>query len=673
VANVIRIKRSTTTQAPSSLANAELAYSEVSSKLFIGVGTGGAGGSATSVVAIGGAGAYVTVDTTQTVSGNKTFSGTVDLGSSATATTKSPGNNSTSVATTAYVDAATSGLNLGVAGDSGSISIDHATETLGIYGGTGLSSVASDNNVTINLDNTAVTAGSYGSASEVASFTVDAQGRITAASNVNIATTLSAAGDTGTGSISLLTQTLTVSGGTGLSSTASNQTVTINLDNTAVTAGSYGLAGSVPSLTIDAQGRVTLASNTTIDILHTQVSDFDTGVQQNRLDQLAAPIASVNLNNQKITNLATPQSANDATNKAYVDNAVSGLTWKESAHLLAASNIALTGTDGTLVIDGHDALTSADVGYRILLTGQTITSQNGIYEYTESSGTYTLVRSTDADTYQELIGASILIKEGTLYAGTGWVQSSHYLTDFTGQTWVQFSGGAAYSAGAGLTISGTTFNVGTASTTRIVVNDDNIDLATTGISAGTYKSVTVDTYGRVTAATNPTTLSGYGITDAQPLDATLTALAAVSTDANRLIYATGVDTFATTPITNLGRDLIDSETHIAAQTAIGLSLGTDVQAYDPDLTTLSGMQAGAATALAALTSTEIAILDGATVTTAELNIIDGNTSATATTLQATDRMVINDAGTMVQVALSDLVTFFKDGTTSGFDIDGGTF
>lgn len=673
MANVIRIKRSTTTQAPSSLANAELAYSEVSSKLFIGVGTGGAGGSATSVVAIGGAGAYVTVDTTQTVSGNKTFSGTVDLGSSATATTKSPGNNSTSVATTAYVDAATSGLNLGVAGDSGSISIGHATETLGIYGGTGLSSVASDNNVTINLDNTAVTAGSYGSASEVASFTVDAQGRITAASNVNIATTLSAAGDTGTGSISLLTQTLTVSGGTGLSSTASNQTVTINLDNTAVTAGSYGLAGSVPSLTIDAQGRVTLASNTTIDILHTQVSDFDTGVQQNRLDQLAAPIASVDLNNQKITNLATPQSANDATNKAYVDNAVSGLTWKESAHLLAASNIALTGTDGTLVIDGHDALTSADVGYRILLTGQTITSQNGIYEYTESSGTYTLVRSTDADTYQELIGASILIKEGTLYAGTGWVQSSHYLTDFTGQTWVQFSGGAAYSAGAGLTISGTTFNVGTASTTRIVVNDDNIDLATTGISAGTYKSVTVDTYGRVTAATNPTTLSGYGITDAQPLDATLTALAAVSTDANRLIYATGVDTFATTPITNLGRDLIDSETHIAAQTAIGLSLGTDVQAYDPDLTTLSGMQAGAATALAALTSTEIAILDGATVTTAELNIIDGNTSATATTLQATDRMVINDAGTMVQVALSDLVTFFKDGTTSGFDIDGGTF
>lgn len=110
-----------------------------------------------------------------------------------------------------------------------------------------------------------------------------------------------------------------------------------------------------------------------------------------------------------------------------------------------------------------------------------------------------------------------------------------------------------------------------------------------------------------------------------------------------------------------------------ARTNLGLAIGTDVQAYDADLTTLSGMQTGAASALALLTSTEIEILDGATVTTAELNIIDGSTSATATTLATADRMVINDAGTMKQVALSDLVTFLEDGATSGFDIDGGTF
>lgn len=110
-----------------------------------------------------------------------------------------------------------------------------------------------------------------------------------------------------------------------------------------------------------------------------------------------------------------------------------------------------------------------------------------------------------------------------------------------------------------------------------------------------------------------------------------------------------------------------------ARTNLGLAIGTNVQAYDADLDALSGMQTGAASALALLTSSEIAILDGATVTTAELNIIDGSTSATATTLALADRMVINDGGTMVQVALSDLITFLEDGTASGFDLDGGTF
>lgn len=673
MANTIRIKRSSGTAVPATLANAELAYSENSSKLFIGIGTGGAGGSATTILAIGGPGAYATLDTSQTINGAKTFGGSVDLGSQAIATTKSAGNNSTAVATTAYVDAATAALDLGVLGDSGTVSIDHATESLGIYGGTGLTSVASDNSVTINLDNTAVTAGSYGSATQIPTFTVDAQGRLTAAGTASISTTLGTAGDSGTGSVALGTQSLTVSGGTGLTATASAQSITINLDNTAVTAAAYGAADSVASFTVDAQGRLTAASSVSINILHTQVSDFDTGVQQNRLDQLSAPTASVNLNNQKITNVAAPADPNDAANKSYVDNAITGLTWKESAHLLAASNISLTGTDGTLVLDGHAALTSSEVGYRLLLIGQTTASQNGIYEYTVSGGNYTLVRPVDADTYQELIGAAIFIKEGTNYANTGWLQSEHYLTAFTGQDWVQFSGAGAYSAGAGLTSTGTTFDVGTASATRIVVNADNIDLATTGVTAGTYKSLTVDAYGRVTGGTNPTTLSGYGIVDAQPLDATLTALAGVSTSANQLIYATGSDQFSTTSITSLGRDIIDSDTTGSAQTALGLVIGTNVQAYDADLDALSGMQTGAASALALLTSSEIAILDGATVTTAELNIIDGSTTPTAVTLVSSDRLVVNDGGTMVQVSLSDLVTFLENETASGFDIDGGTF
>ena len=80
-----------------------------------------------------------------------------------------------------------------------------------------------------------------------------------------------------------------------------------------------------------------------------------------------------------------------------------------------------------------------------------------------------------------------------------------------------------------------------------------------------------------------------------------------------------------------------------------------------------------ANSLADLSDTEVQILDGATVTTTELNILDGGTSATSTTLAAADRMVINDAGTMVQVALTDLVTFLENGSVSGFDIDCGTY
>ena len=97
------------------------------------------------------------------------------------------------------------------------------------------------------------------------------------------------------------------------------------------------------------------------------------------------------------------------------------------------------------------------------------------------------------------------------------------------------------------------------------------------------------------------------------------------------------------------------------------------QPLDSELTELATMSSGTASALADLTGTEVAILDGATVTTTELNIIDGNTSATSTTLATADRMVINDAGTMVQVALSDLVTFLENESVSGFNIDGGTY
>ena len=72
---------------------------------------------------------------------------------------------------------------------------------------------------------------------------------------------------------------------------------------------------------------------------------------------------------------------------------------------------------------------------------------------------------------------------------------------------------------------------------------------------------------------------------------------------------------------------------------------------------------------AAVTEAELEILDGASVTTTELNIIDGDTSATSTTLVDADRLVANDAGTMKQVALTDVKTYLS---SAGFSTDDPT-
>ena len=126
-----------------------------------------------------------------------------------------------------YVDTeiatAVSASDLDFQGDTGgALSIDLDSESLTIAGGTGLSSVGSGNGVTLNLDDTAVTAASYGSSTAIPVLTVNAKGLVTAASTASITTALTVGADSGSDdTVALATDTLDFSGGTGIDTTVS--------------------------------------------------------------------------------------------------------------------------------------------------------------------------------------------------------------------------------------------------------------------------------------------------------------------------------------------------------------------------------------------------------------------------------------------------------------------
>ena len=435
MANTVRIKRSTGSSAPTSLANAELAFAEGSKKLFIGIGTGGAGGTATTIEAIGGTGSFFDKSTVQNA--NKVIAGPT-TGSDAAPTFRAL------------------------------------------------------------------------------------------------------------------------------------------------------VAADIPSLA------------------HTKISDFDTGVQANRLDQMAAPTGSVSLNSQTITNLSDPVNAQDAATKSFVEATAQGLDVKDSCVAATTANITIsTALNNGDTLDGVTLSTND----RVLVKDQSTQSENGIYVVGSSPA-----RADDLAAGADAAGFFTFVEQGTVNADNGFVCTSNKGSAVVGTnnlTIAQFSGAGQVTAGDGLDKSGNTLSVDLKANGGLVIESTEVavDLAASSITG--------------TLAIGD---GGTGATSAS-----------------------------------------------AARTALGLAIGTNVQAYDADLDNLSGCQSGASAALALLTSTEVAILDGATVSTAELNIMDGDTSATSTTLAAADRLVTNDAGTMKQVALSDLVTFLEDESASSFNIDGGSY
>lgn len=176
------------------------------------------------------------------------------------------------------------------------------------------------------------------------------------------------------------------------------------------------------------------------------ISDFDTQVRVSRLDQMAAPTASVSLNNQKITNLLDPTAAQDSATKSYVDAARAGLDLKDSVRAATTANITLSGTqtiDGVAVIAGD----------RVLVKNQTTGSQNGIYVV--AAGAW--ARSTDADANAEVTaGMATFVSEGTANGNTQWVLTTDdpITVGTTALTFTQAAGGTSYTAGTGITLTG---------------------------------------------------------------------------------------------------------------------------------------------------------------------------------------------------------------------------
>lgn len=159
------------------------------------------------------------------------------------------------------------------------------------------------------------------------------------------------------------------------------------------------------------------------------ISDFDTQVRTSRLDQMAAPTASVGMNSQKITSLLDPTSAQDAATKAYVDALANGVAPKESVRAATTGNITLSGAQ---TIDGVSVI----AGDRVLVKNQSTGAENGIY--VAAAGSWT--RSADADSAADILSAFCFVEEGTTLADTAWLLTTNATITLgtTSLSWSQF-------------------------------------------------------------------------------------------------------------------------------------------------------------------------------------------------------------------------------------------
>jgi len=247
-------------------------------------------------------------------------------------------------------------------------------------------------------------------------------------------------------------------------------------------------AGTYTKVTVDEKGRVTAATTLGAGDIPTltaaKISDFDTAVRSNKLNQLAAPDGDVAMNSRKITGLAEPTAGTDAATKNYVDNAVQGLDPKPSVVAASTANQALSGITTLPGIDGQVIA----VGDRVLLKNQTTAHQNGIYVLTGNAASWSFVRATDADSWDELISAYVWVEKGTNNADTGWVCTVDRggTLGSSAIAWNQFAGAGQLSFTAPLTKTGNTVSLSVSSDFTVNGSNQLAISSTVVIDDGTF-------------------------------------------------------------------------------------------------------------------------------------------------------------------------------------------